>query len=351
LIHTRIAVIDGDNLDEDVIDYGARLIRAGELVAFPTETVYGLGANALDGRAVYKIFEAKGRPADNPLIVHISNKEQLTELTTGVGDIGLKLMDAFWPGPLTIVVRKSRLVPDVVTAGLDTVAVRMPRHPVALSLIRSAGVPIAAPSANISGSPSPTTANHVARDLSGRIHLILDGGPCKVGVESTVLDITGTLPVLLRPGGITVEMLEQVVGQVEVDPGVVRPVQDQPVKSPGMKYRHYSPKARMVIVEGGLRDIVKKITSLADAYRSQGMRVGILATQQTYSQYKSYDNVIILGDREHPDTIAESLFSALRQLDEERVDIILAEGITREGVGLAIMNRMDRAAAFSIIRV
>ena len=351
MIDTQIAVIHGGNMDEDIIDHAAQLIRDGKLVAFPTETVYGLGANALDAKAVGGIFEAKGRPADNPLIVHIGSKGQFDRLTDGVKDIAQRLMDAFWPGPLTLVVRKSPLVPDIITAGLDTVALRMPRHDIALALINRAGVPIAAPSANISGSPSPTTARHVAKDLSGRVHLILDGGPCKVGVESTVLDITGERPVILRPGGITVEMLESVVGLVKVDPGVIRPVQGRPVRSPGMKYRHYSPRARMAVVEGGLKDIVDKITDLTRGYISQGKKVGILATQQTYGQYRDFDNVISLGDREHPDTIAESLYSALRRMDEEGVDIILAEGVAREGVGLAIMNRMDRAAAFNIIRV
>ena len=263
-METKILKIVDIEADYKAIEEGASLIRNGELVAFPTETVYGLGANALDARAVDKIYEAKGRPGDNPLIVHIADFDDVKLLVKELAGTAEKLMEAFWPGPLTLILKKSSIVPDRTTGGLNTVAVRMPDNPIALALIRESKLPIAAPSANRSGRPSPTEARHVAEDLMGRIPMILDGGPCSVGVESTVLDITGEIPNILRPGGITPKMLERVLGRVNIDAAVLKPIEKgSRIKSPGMKYTHYAPKASVVIVKGRLDDIARKIGELA----------------------------------------------------------------------------------------
>lgn len=325
-------------------------MRRGGLVAFPTETVYGLGANALDGRAVEGIFQAKGRPADNPLIVHVAGREAVGGLVKEVPGVARELMNAFWPGPLTIILPVGKDVPAEVTAGLDTVALRMPRHPVALGLIRAAGVPVAAPSANTSGRPSPTTAQHVLNDLEGRIDMVLDGGPAGVGVESTVLDLTAPAPIVLRPGGITPEELCLVLGTVEVDPqarfanqGEGRP------RSPGMKYTHYAPRARLLVVEGRAEAVAVKIKELAGEYRNRGKRVGILSYEDS-ADFTNIGEVIMVGRRAQPETVAEKLYAALRCFDETDVDLILAEGIDDQGVGLAVMNRLRKAAGGQIIR-
>lgn len=324
---------------------GATLIRSGELVAFPTETVYGLGANGLDGAAVNRIFEAKGRPNDNPLILHIDKKSELKRLWAHVPERALPLIETFWPGPLTLIFHKADAVPYEVTAGLETVAVRMPSDRTARALIRKAGVPIAAPSANRSGRPSPTTARHVLEDMDGRIPLILDGGPCKYGVESTVLTLVGE-PMILRPGAITREMLEAVIGPVRLSQSILKPLGEREVAaSPGMKYKHYAPEAKVVVVDGTPEQTAKCVLSLYYDYTEQGKHVEILATEQTSMRYRGASATSI-GDRAHPETLCQNLFSSLREIGSS-CDVILAEGIDAEEEGLAYMNRLLRAAGFT----
>ncbi|MBM7582428.1 L-threonylcarbamoyladenylate synthase [Caldicoprobacter guelmensis] len=347
-METRILRINDIDKDCGALLEAAKLIQAGELVAFPTETVYGLGANALNSGAVRKIFEAKGRPGDNPLIVHISKLQDVDRLVRELPLIATVLMERFWPGPLTLILKKSSVVPDIVTAGLDTVAIRMPRHPVALKFIEYSGVPIAAPSANRSGHTSPTTAQHVLDDLDGRIPLILDGGKCEVGLESTVLDLTADVPTILRPGGVTYEMLTQLLGEVEIDSGALKPLEGRLAKSPGMKYVHYAPRAQVVVVRGQIDEMIKKINELTQEYMEQGVTVGILATCETKDHYKE-GKVLVLGSRTQPAIMASNLFSALRQFDDMGVNIVLAEWIEPKDEGLAIMNRMLRAAAFRVV--
>lgn len=323
--------------DEASIRRAAALLRAGELVAFPTETVYGLGADALNGEAAARIFAAKGRPADNPLIAHIAGESGLAGLIAGEPcACARKLMRAFWPGPMTLIFPKSPRVPREVTAGLDTVAVRMPSHPVARALICAAQTPIAAPSANRSGRPSPTTAAHVLEDMEGRIPLILDGGPCEVGLESTVVDVTGARPRILRPGGVTLEMLEGVVGDVDVDEGVLHQLQaGSQARSPGMKYKHYAPKGEVTIVTGP-----RAAQEIARLYDAADGRAAILAfSQADYGARRVYRLKNAPGE----------LFAALRQLDEDGMETIYAEDVPTTGVGLAVMNRLMRAAAFRVV--
>jgi len=326
---------------------GARLIQEGELVAFPTETVYGLGADGLNGAAVAKIFIAKGRPSDNPIIEHVAKKSDVRQLWRRMPKQAQILMDTFWPGPLTLIAPKSDCVPDEVTAGLDTVAVRMPQNKTARALISKSGVPIAAPSANRSGRPSPTTAQHVLDDLNGRIPLILDGGPCKYGVESTVLSLVGE-PTILRPGAITREMLAALIGEVHVSESILKPMKNgETAASPGMKYQHYAPNAEVIVVLGSPEQAAKRINALYRAAEAEGKKPEIAATEQTNQYYKGKRH-IVLGNRNEPETLCASLFSALREMDT-RADLILAEGISAEDEGLAYMNRLLRAAGFHVI--
>lgn len=327
---------------------GADLIRSGELVAFPTETVYGLGANGFDGDAVARIFEAKGRPQDNPLIMHVSKKSDVKLLWAHVPKVAVTLMDTFWPGPLTLIFNRSERVPDEVTAGLDTVAVRMPQDRTARLLIQKAGVPIAAPSANLSGRPSPTRAEDVLADMDGRIPLIIDGGPCRYGVESTVLSLVGK-PTILRPGAVTREMLAAVIGEVQLASSILSPMRDNEVAaSPGMKYKHYSPNAEVYVVTGSAQAAAKRIAMMYREFEAQGKTCMIAATEQTKNFYrgKSYE---VLGDRSRPETLCANLFSALRDMDKY-ADVIIAEGIDAEDEGLAYMNRLLRAAGFKVER-
>ncbi len=349
---TIVRTVEDIDRDYHIIEEGAEYIRQGKLVAFPTETVYGLGANALDEKAVKHIFEAKGRPSDNPLIVHIASLDNLERLVTNLPESGRLLIDKFWPGPLTLILPKSDLIPNEVTAGLDTVAIRMPSHPVAYSLIRASSLPIAAPSANRSGRPSPTSARHVVEDLYGRIPLIIDGGECSVGLESTVLDMSGQIPIILRPGGITREMIEDVIGAVEVDKRVLTPPKEgDRVRSPGMKYTHYAPKAPVIIVDGNIDNIKTKVKDRAREYSLSGKKVVVLATEETASMYEDGDfMVFVMGSRACPSTIASNLFAVLRKCDEVGADIVIAEAIEETHEGLAIMNRMLRAAAFRVIK-
>ena len=332
----------------DDIARGADFIRRGELVAFPTETVYGLGANALDEAAVKKIFEAKGRPGDNPLIAHISAIEQLRPLISGEpSEAAQALMASCWPGPMTLIFPKADIVPLAMTAGLDTVAIRFPAHPVAQALIEASGCPIAAPSANRSGRPSPTTAQHVFEDMEGRIPLIIDGGPCRVGLESTVIDMTGDAPRILRPGGITPERIKAICGTVSVDEAVMRPLKEgERPRSPGMKYRHYAPKGALTIVQGKPDAVIRKIQALYDAALSEDQNPLILALQPHIPAYGPR-HTLSLGNS--AEDMAHNLFDALRQADTLGADVLFSEAIPADGVGLAVMNRLGRAAAFHIV--
>ena len=333
-------------VSEESIALGGRLIREGELVGFPTETVYGLGANALDADAVTRIFEAKGRPQDNPLITHVSCVEEIPALVRAIPDAARKLMDAFWPGPMTLILPKADCIPRAVSAGLDTVGIRLPSDVNARALIAAAGRPIAAPSANRSGRPSPTTAQHVLEDMDGRIPLILDGGPCQVGVESSVIDATGEVPVILRPGGITPEMVERVLGHVRVDEHVMSPLKEGDVaRSPGMKYKHYAPKAKTVIFSGAPENVVAAICARYDEQTAKGERVAILGLDEHNYGGRTF---ISLGSEKRPQEAAARLFAALRELDERGDTVALCEAVDTSGIGLAVMNRMGRAAAFDI---
>ncbi|MBD7965084.1 L-threonylcarbamoyladenylate synthase [Fictibacillus norfolkensis] len=320
-------------------------INKNEVIAIPTETVYGLAGNARSDDAIKRIFEAKGRPSDNPLIVHISDLSQLEGLVSSVSDTAQKLMTAFWPGPLTIVLPKGENVSGRVTAGLPTVAVRMPDHEIALAVIAASDVPLAAPSANLSGKPSPTSAQHVYEDLKGRIPGIVDGGSTGVGVESTVVECTGDLVTILRPGGITLEELEKVVGagRVVVDPGLEN--EKHAPKSPGMKYTHYAPDAPFVLVDGS----VEFLQRLVDKEREAGKRIGILTTEERAGVYKA-DCVIPAGNRSNPETVAQHLYEALRAFNEAGVDQIFGEVFPKTGVGVAIMNRLEKSAGGNIIK-
>lgn len=331
---------------------GGEQIAMGELVAFPTETVYGLGASGLDGDAVKRIFEAKGRPNDNPLILHVENLRQVERLWTEIPHVARMLMHTFWPGPLTLIYYSSALVPPEVTAGLKTVALRMPDNPVALALIREAGVPIAAPSANLSGMPSPTKAEHVFKDMQGIIPLILDGGPCKFGVESTVLSLVDT-PTILRPGAITKEMLEAVIGHVELADCLLQPMKEgEKAMSPGMKYKHYAPKAQVYVTTGTPEKAALRIVERYAQLTAEGKKVEIAGTRQTMGYYKARKiPAVLMGDRDNPVTLCAQLFSLLRKMDEEGAEVILAEGISPEGAGLAYMNRLLRAAGFEVEEV
>jgi L-threonylcarbamoyladenylate synthase len=335
----------------NAIRIAADVIRKGGLVAFPTETVYGLGANALDSNAVTSIFKAKERPADNPVIVHIASKKDLHKLAKSVPSKAEKLAARFWPGPLTLVLKRSSKVPDVTVAGLNTVGIRMPSNKIALSLIRMSGVPIAAPSANRAGKPSPTIAQHVIDDLAGRIDVVLDGGSTRVGVESTVIDMTSRIPEILRPGGTSFEELKVVLGETKLHPATIseKPTASLRARAPGMKHRHYAPEAEMILVEGDPDKVVKRIKELAAKSMADGKKVGILATDESLSNYDG-DVLKSLGSRSNLAEVARNLFRLLREFDEGNVDIIIAEGVPPEGLGLALMNRLRRAASFNVIK-
>ncbi|MGG1572947.1 L-threonylcarbamoyladenylate synthase [Fictibacillus sp. NRS-1165] len=318
-------------------------IKKNEVIAFPTETVYGLGGNAKSDAAIEKIFLAKGRPSDNPLIVHVASREQLIGMVSSIPERAKKLMDAFWPGPLTLVLPKGEDVSERVTAGLSTVAVRMPDHPVALKLIKECGLPLAAPSANVSGRPSPTTAQHVHEDLKGRIPGILDGGVTGVGVESTVVDCTAETLVILRPGGVTKEQLEVVAGETMMDPGLLN--EQAAPKSPGMKYTHYAPDAPLFLVDGS----PSFLQELVDKQKGAGLKTGVLTTEENAPFYKA-DAVIPCGSRGKLESVAHHLYDALRAFNESGVDIIYGEVFPKSGVGAAIMNRLEKSAGGQIIK-
>lgn len=341
---TKIEKIQDIKKDLSFIKEAAGAIKSGELVAFPTETVYGLGADGLNEDAVKKIYLAKGRPSDNPLILHVDSIAMLERLASHVPKEAYLLIEEFWPGPLTIVVKKSQLVPSIITAGLDSVAIRMPSHPIARALIKESNTPIAAPSANTSGRPSPTRADHVIEDMDGKIAYILDGGETGVGLESTVIDLSEKLPMILRPGGITIEQIRGQLPNVQMDPALLE--KDDKIlipKSPGQKYRHYAPKAQMILYIGQRENRYKRILAKAKEEKNLSKRVGILAFEENKDKFKGF-TTIVMGSEKDKERIAHGLFHALRQLDELDVDIILCEGIDEDNIGMAIMNRLEKAS-------
>lgn len=346
---TKIFIVNNcRNLE--YIQNAANIIKEGGLVAFPTETVYGLGANALDENAVKKIFKAKGRPQDNPLIIHVADKD-ISNLVENVPEVAEKLMDKFWPGPLTLILKKKNIIPSVTSANLDSIGIRMPSNQIALKLIELSKVPIAAPSANISGRPSPTDVERCIEDLSGRVECILGGDISEVGLESTIVDCTVEPPLVLRPGGITLEMLREVHSGITLDKGLMsKPCEDFKPKAPGMKYRHYAPKAKLIIITGENKKTVEKINEMVHYYIEEGKNVGILTTSENAEFYK-FGEKIILGSKEDLAEIGSNLFESLRKFDDLNVDIILSEALEEHGVGIAIMNRLKKAAGYDIINV
>ena len=351
---TRIMDVSAEPMNMDYIKEASEILRNGGLVAFPTETVYGLGGDATDKEASKKIYAAKGRPSDNPLIVHIAKFSQLEDISKDLPENAKKLADAFWPGPLTMVVNKNNVIPYETTGGLDTVAVRMPNNPVALALIEESGCMIAAPSANTSGRPSPTKASHVYEDLSGKIEAILDGGSVDIGLESTIVDLTEDVVTILRPGYINMDMLREVVGEVRMDPGIVyndkgttsgaRP------KAPGMRYKHYAPKGDLTIISGEEDIVVATINQMTKEALDKGQRVGIIATSESADRYKD-GQVLVIGDRADEGSIAHNLYDILRQFDEIGVDVIYSESFATPKMGQAIMNRLLKAAGQKTIEV
>jgi len=341
-MQTKRLHIDPIHPELELLLEGVQYLQAGELVAFPTETVYGLGANALDASACSKIFAAKGRPQDNPLIVHVCNRAMANMLVEGWTPEAELCVQHFWPGPLTLVLPKKTNVPDIVTGGLANVAIRMPSHPVALRLIEETGLPIAAPSANLSGRPSPTKGSHVWHDMKGKIPLILDGGACPVGLESTVLDVSGEVPTILRAGGISKEQLEEVLGEVRVD----NPSKNQAPKAPGTKYRHYAPRGEMILMIGLRERVLQRMGEELQRGHGRLKKVGILCTLESAPFLHTLlpELLFVLGSKDRPAEIASNLFEGLRLCDERGINLILAEGVEEGGLGTAIMNRLKNAA-------
>lgn len=348
---TLLLKVNAQNPEIDKIRTAADIIKKGGLVAFPTETVYGLGADALNPNAVLALFEAKKRPLDNPPIVHIAKPKDIHKLAKEIPPETERLTKKLWPGPLTLIFKRSKNVPSVTVCGLETIAVRMPNHQVALALIRESRCPIAAPSANLAGRPSPTTAQHVLEDLNGRIDAVLDAGPTCVGVESTVLDMTSDPPQILRPGGVPYEVLKEIWGRVELSSFALaeKEVAIEKVRSPGLKHKHYAPKADVVVVEGDVSAIVGKVRELVAFYMQKGNKVGVLATDETVDCY-SFGFVKSLGSRKDLAEIARNLFRRLREFDLEKVDVIIAEGVPSHGLGLAVMNRLRKASGYKIVK-
>ena len=343
---TLIKEIDVNKPDKDLIAVFASMLASGKTVIFPTETVYGLGANALDEEAAAKIYQAKGRPSDNPLLVHVADKEDVYDLVENIDSRAKLLMDKFWPGPLTIVFKKKDIIPARTSGGLDTVAIRMPSDQVARNLIRQAGVPIAAPSANISGRPSPTKPEHIIRDMDGRVDGILVGGSCNYGVESTIVDLSGDVAMVLRPGSITLEMLGEVLGQVNLDPSLKNKDDNIRAKAPGMKYKHYSPQAQVYIVRAGdQEDFARRVDELCLDNAKKGLKTGVLTRSSDQHPYQA--QVFDLGESDAE--VAKNLFDSLISLDRESIDIAYVPYFEERGIGVAIMNRLKKAAAYRII--
>ena len=343
---TLIKEIDVNKPDKDLIAVFASMLASGKTVIFPTETVYGLGANALDEEAAAKIYQAKGRPSDNPLLVHVADKEDVYDLVENIDSRAKLLMDRFWPGPLTIVFKKKDIIPDRTSGGLDTVAIRMPSDQVARDLIRQAGVPIAAPSANISGRPSPTKPEHIIRDMDGRVDGILVGGSCNYGVESTIVDLSNDVAMVLRPGSITLEMLGEVLGQVDLDPSLKNKDDNIKAKAPGMKYKHYSPRAQVYIVRAGdQEDFARRGDELCLDNAKKGLKTGVMTRSSDQHPYQA--QVFDLGESDAE--VAKNLFDSLISLDRESIDIAYVPYFEERGIGVAIMNRLKKAAAYRII--
>lgn len=344
---TQIFKIDSNNINETLINEAGAILRRGGLVAFPTETVYGLGANALIPVAVKATFTAKGRPSDNPLIVHIADKSDILKIARDFPPDAVRLIDTFSPGPLTVILKKQPSIDDAVTAGLDTVAVRIPSHPVARALIKAAGVPVTAPSANLSGKPSPTNAKHVIDDMDGRIDAVIDGGECEVGVESTVVDMSGEIPVILRPGGITPEQLRAVLPNVQLDRHITEAVSvnDTP-KCPGMKYKHYAPDAEVTVIEGERGAVRVKICELLEKACAEGKRTGVMTMSDT-----DYCADLVLHAGSDNKEFAKNMFTQLRTFDENGIDVVFAEFFETDGLALAVRNRLYKSAANRVIRV
>lgn len=349
-LKTKVAIVKDIDKDINYLEEAAEIIKSGGIVAFPTETVYGLGANALDENAVLKIFKAKGRPQDNPLIVHIANKN-IDKLVKEIPDVAKKLMDKFWPGPLTIILNKKEIIPGRTSANLGTIGIRMPANDIALKIIELSNTPIAAPSANISGRPSPTDVERCIEDLDGRVDYIIGGEYSNVGVESTIVDCSVNPPIVLRPGGITLEMLREVCGNIEIDEAIMKkPREDLKPKAPGMKYRHYAPKAKVKIIKGDKYKAIEKINEIVQNYIDNKKKVAIIATDEFLSFIKGGD-VISLGSEKNLEEIARNLFESLRAADDIGADYILCQAFDEKGVGLAIMNRLNKAAGFDILEV
>lgn len=331
------------------LELAGKMIREGGLVAFPTETVYGLGGNALDPSASERIYKAKGRPSDNPLIVHISSTEEIYPLVSELPKTAVSLMEAFWPGPMTLVLKKSDVVPATTTGGLNTVAIRMPSHPVARALIKAAGVPIAAPSANSSGRPSPTKAVHVLEDLDGKVDMIIDGGESDIGLESTIIDLTGDTPEILRPGYISEEEIKKAVGSVKQDPTLfARPDADAAPKAPGMKYRHYAPKAKMFLIKGNKKAALAEMQRQAQKAEKEGKKVGILCEKEDAALFEKY-SCFVLCENENEEEIAHRLFSLLRETDKAQIDVLFSLSYKKGRLGDAIENRMLKAAGYNVL--
>ena len=350
LVKTKVAIINDVRDDIEYIKEAGSVIKEGGTVAFPTETVYGLGADALNSEAVKKIFIAKGRPQDNPLIVHVSSKD-LSYLVKDIPKVAEDLMNKFWPGPLTIILDKKDIIPDETSAGLSTIGIRMPNNEIALKLIELSGKPIAAPSANISGRPSPTEVERCIEDLDGRVDYILGGDRSDIGVESTIVDCTVEPPMVLRPGGITLEMLREVDTRIEIDKALMKkPTDDLKPKAPGMKYRHYAPKASLKIIRGKNEKTIEIISEMLENYTDKNNKVAILTTDENLSRFNKGE-IISLGSEKELSQIAQNLFEALRKCDDLGVQYILCQGFEEDGVGLAIMNRLNKAAGYDIIDV
>ena len=347
-MRAEVVAMTGENLDMDAIKKAGDILKAGGLVAFPTETVYGLGGNALDPQASMKIYAAKGRPSDNPLIVHIAELEQLEKITTEIPEGARILAEKYWPGPLTMILPKADIVPRETTGGLDSVAVRFPSDRVAQELIKAGGGFVAAPSANTSGRPSPTMAEHVEEDLGDAIDMIIDGGQVGIGLESTIVDFTEDVPVVLRPGYISLEMLQETLGDVRMDKGLLITDSSVHPKAPGMKYRHYAPKADLSIIEGNEEVVVACINHLTDEAVAKGLKVGVSATDETKARY-AHAGVLSFGSREEEETSAHHLYEVLRDFDDDRVDVIYSEAFYTPKMGQAIMNRLLKAAGHKII--
>lgn len=344
---TLISKIDEKNIDKEEIKKQSGLLKEGKTVIFPTETVYGLGANALDENAVSKIYEAKGRPSDNPLIVHIYDKKQVSDLAKEINKNAEIIMEKFWPGPITIILKKKDIVPMRTSGGLNTVAIRMPSNPIAKALLEEVKLPIAAPSANISGRPSPTRAKHVYEEMNNRVDGIILGGDCIFGLESTVLDLTNNVPTILRPGSITKEDLEAVIGQVNIDPALEKKEDNIKAKAPGMKYKHYAPNADVYIISGEINNVAQKVNELCNDNAKNGLKCAVMCMEQNKNKYKC--DTIVLGEK--LEEIASNLFNSLISADEQKYDIVYTEEFPNYGIGRAIMNRLLKSAGYKVIKV